>query len=82
MKALTEKEGMTVKDRQNESILIVLPLDGEIVAIDQVPDPIFSGKMMGDGAAVIPENGKIVAPVDGTLSMIAATKHAFGFIIS
>jgi PTS system glucose-specific IIC component len=79
MKALTEKEGMTVKDRQNESILIVLPLDGEIVAIDQVPDPIFSGKMMGDGAAVIPENGKIVAPVDGTLSMIAATKHAFGF---
>lgn len=68
-----------MKDRQNESILIVLPLDGEIVAIDQVPDPIFSGKMMGDGAAVIPENGKIVAPVDGTLSMIAATKHAFGF---
>ena len=35
--------------------------------------------MMGDGAAVIPENGKIVAPVDGTLSMIAPTRHAFGF---
>lgn len=44
MKALTEKEGMRVKDRQNESILIVLPLDGEIVAIDQVPDPIFPEK--------------------------------------
>ncbi|WP_303026866.1 PTS glucose transporter subunit IIA [uncultured Faecalibaculum sp.] len=65
--------------RQNDSILIVLPLDGEIVPIDQVPDPIFSGRMMGDGAAVIPENGKIVAPVDGTLSMIAPTRHAFGF---
>lgn len=63
MKALTEKEGITVTDkRQNDSILIVLPLDGEIVPIDQVPDPIFSGRMMGDGAAVIPENGKIVAP--------------------
>ncbi len=80
MKALTEKEGITVTDkRQNDSILIVLPLDGEIVPIDQVPDPIFSGRMMGDGAAVIPENGKIVAPVDGTLSMIAPTRHAFGF---
>ncbi|WP_297566948.1 PTS transporter subunit IIBC [uncultured Faecalibaculum sp.] len=65
--------------RQNDSILIVLPLDGEIVPIDQVPDPIFSGRMMGDGAAVIPENGKIVAPVDGTLSMIAPTRHAYGF---
>lgn len=65
--------------RQNDSILILMPLDGEIVSIDQVPDPIFSGKMMGDGAAVIPENGRIVAPVDGTLSMIAPTKHAFGF---
>lgn len=80
MKALTEKEGITVTDkRQNDSILIVLPLDGEIVPIDQVPDPIFSGRMMGDGAAVIPENGKIVAPVDGTLSMIAPTRHAYGF---
>ena len=47
MKALTEKEGKTVKDRQNESILIVLPLDGEIVAIDQVPDPIFFRKNDG-----------------------------------
>lgn len=64
---------------KRKQIRIVTPMTGEIVGIEQVPDPIFSGKMMGDGAAVIPEDGTITAPVDGVLSTIAPTQHAFGF---
>lgn len=58
---------------------VVVPLSGQVVKIEDVPDPIFSEKMMGDGAAVIPEDGKIVAPVDGTLTTIAPSGHAFGY---
>lgn len=68
-----------MENKKKSELLIVLPLTGETVSIDQVPDPIFADKMMGDGAAVIPTDGRIVAPVDGTLTMIAPTKHAFGF---
>lgn len=58
---------------------IIAPLSGEIVALEQVPDPVFSDKALGDGAAILPENGKIYSPVNGTLVTIAATKHAYGF---
>lgn len=54
-------------------------MDGTIVKIEEVPDPIFSQKMMGDGAAVLPANGRITAPVDGVLMTVAPTGHAFGF---
>lgn len=67
------------KQKKSADLFILLPLSGKIVNIEEVPDPIFSGKMMGDGAAVIPKDGKIVAPVDGELTMIAPTKHAYGF---
>lgn len=43
------------------------PLTGTAVALEQVPDPVFSQKIIGDGAAVIPTDGRIVSPVDGTL---------------
>lgn len=67
------------ENKKPVSIQIVSPLSGTAVQITEVPDPIFSGKMMGDGAAVIPDNGTIVAPVDGELTMIAPTLHAYGF---
>ncbi|QWW20218.1 PTS glucose transporter subunit IIA [Schaalia sp. 19OD2882] len=60
----------------NEPILS--PLAGEIVPIDQVPDPVFSSKTMGDGFGVAPTGGAVVAPVSGTVTMVARTKHAFG----
>lgn len=64
---------------KNSKIIICSPVSGRIEMLENVPDPIFSQKMMGDGVAVIPENGDIVSPVDGELTMIAATKHAYGF---
>lgn len=62
-----------------EPISILAPLSGKAVALDQVPDPVFSGKILGDGIAVIPEDGKIYSPVTGEVSTVAETMHAFGF---
>ena len=54
--------------------------DGEVIALEQVKDPVFSQKMMGDGFAVEPTNGNIVSPVSGTISSIFPTKHALGLV--
>ena len=54
--------------------------DGEVIALEQVKDPVFSQKMMGDGFAVEPTNGNIVSPVSGTVSSVFPTKHALGIV--
>ena len=56
------------------------PVTGKCVPITEVPDSTFSEKILGDGIAIIPEDGKIVSPVDGKITTIADTKHAFGFL--
>lgn len=58
---------------------ICSPLNGKAVSLDSVPDPVFSDKVLGDGCAVIPDDGKIYSPVNGEISSIAETKHAYGF---
>ena len=54
--------------------------DGQVIALEQVKDPVFAQKMMGDGFAVEPANGNIVSPVTGTVSSIFPTKHALGIV--
>lgn len=54
--------------------------DGQVINIEDVKDPVFSQKMMGDGFAVKPENGKIVSPVAGKVTSIFPTKHALGLV--
>ncbi len=63
----------------NSTLRIVSPLNGTAAALEQVPDPVFSEKVLGDGCAVIPSDGRIYAPVDGEISSIAETNHAYGF---
>ncbi|MCQ2009884.1 MAG: PTS glucose transporter subunit IIA [Sporolactobacillus sp.] len=53
-----------------------IPLKGKVVSITEVPDPVFSQKMMGDGFAIIPENDIVRSPVDGKITNIFPTKHA------
>lgn len=56
------------------------PVDGQLISIEKVNDPVFSTKVMGQGFAVIPENDEIVSPVSGKVTMVAKkSKHAVGF---
>ena len=51
------------------------PLNGKVVSLADVPDPVFSGKILGDGVAIIPSDGRICSPVDGTLTTIAESRQ-------
>lgn len=53
------------------------PVDGQIVALESVPDEVFSQKMVGDGVAVIPVSNLFTAPIDGVVSKIFSTNHAY-----
>ncbi|MEH6939617.1 glucose-specific PTS transporter subunit IIBC [Bacillus sp. JJ664] len=59
---------------------IINPIEGEIIPITEVPDQVFSGKMMGDGFAIIPSEGTVVSPVDGEIVNVFPTKHAIGIL--
>jgi PTS system glucose-specific IIA component len=57
---------------------VVAPLTGTIKPLEEVPDPVFAQKMMGDGIAIEPTDGEVVAPVDGEVVQVFPTKHAVG----
>ncbi len=50
--------------------------DGELIPMEEIPDPVFSGGIMGECVGIIPENGSIYAPISGTVTAVAVTKHA------
>lgn len=70
---------MSNQEKQNVLATVLAPLTGKAVSLSEVPDPVFAEKVIGDGIAIIPEDGKIVSPVDGEISSIAETGHAYGF---
>ena len=61
------------KENKNENI-IYTPCKGTVVPITEVPDPVFSEKVLGDGFAVIPAEGKIYAPTDGEMTSSMGTE--------
>ena len=52
------------------------PVTGKLQKLEDVKDDVFSKKMLGDGFAIDPSNGKIIAPIDGTIDSVMDTKHA------
>ncbi|WP_223700431.1 PTS sugar transporter subunit IIA [Sutcliffiella deserti] len=58
--------------------IIYAPLSGKVTELTEVPDPTFSQQMMGDGLAILPSEGEVVAPVDGEIVQFFHTKHAIG----
>ena len=70
---------MSNQEKENVLATVLAPLTGKAVSLSEVPDPVFAEKVIGDGIAIIPEDGKIVSPVDGEISSIAETGHAYGF---
>ena len=59
---------------------ICAPVSGQAVTVTEVPDPTFSSGMLGNGVAVIPSEGKICAPCDGTVDMMFETGHAVSMV--
>ena len=71
------------KSKTNENArpsadIIYAPMTGEVKNIEECEDPVFAGELVGKGTMIIPSEGKIFAPVDGNISMLADTGHALG----
>lgn len=65
------------KDVLKEEFLYA-PMTGNVKKLEEVPDPMFAERMIGDGIAVEPEEGIVVAPIDGEVIEVFPTKHAIG----
>lgn len=63
---------------KEKSVGLSAPVTGEVLALEEVPDPVFSQKMMGEGIAINPSEGVVVSPVDGEIVQLFPTKHAIG----
>ena len=61
-----------------DSNTVYSPVNGTYIALEKVDDAVFSRKMMGDGFAIEPKNGKFLSPVSGELITVFPTKHAYG----
>ncbi|HXU70816.1 MAG TPA: phosphoenolpyruvate--protein phosphotransferase [Polyangia bacterium] len=55
---------------------LMAPLTGPVIPLDDVPDPVFAGRMMGDGVAIEPLSGLVVAPCDGVVTHLHRAGHA------
>ncbi|QTL98990.1 PTS beta-glucoside transporter subunit EIIBCA [Iocasia frigidifontis] len=72
--------GESIKNKLslNRRIDIYSPMEGQIIDINKVDDDSFANEVTGKGVAIIPKTGKVVAPFDGTATMVFSTKHAIG----
>ncbi|WP_181963487.1 beta-glucoside-specific PTS transporter subunit IIABC [Streptococcus chenjunshii] len=70
-----EVPATTVSDKT-----FVAVANGELLPLEAVKDEVFASKAMGDGAALVPSSGEIVAPVNGVLSTVFPTGHAYGIV--
>lgn len=90
---LTKTEDESVKSPQIEAIdeakeaaakvdfaEIVSPLAGEVKELSQATDPVFAQGVMGQGVVILPSEGELVAPVNGTVSVLFPTNHAVGIV--
>lgn len=69
-------------ERNKQKRRIIAPMDGKTVPLEQVPDTVFSDKVLGDGCAIFPSDGRIYSPVDGEVTSVADAGHAYGFLSS
>ena len=70
------EDSMAREARKDRDEGIRSPAEGELIPMEEIPDPVFSGGVMGECVGVIPANGKIYAPVSGTVATVAAARHA------
>lgn len=75
---LIREEMIKTMQRDQTQVHFSSPVQGRMIPLDEVPDPIFAGKLVGDGVAFIPDRGELVAPVKGTVIVLYPTMHAIG----
>lgn len=64
--------------KKSKELEIYTCVQGEVLPIENVPDPVFAEKILGDGIAINPSNGEIISPIDGEITMIQDSLHAIG----
>lgn len=64
--------------KKSKELEIYTCVQGEVLPIENVPDPVFAEKILGDGIAINPSNGEIISPMDGEITMIQDSLHAIG----
>lgn len=75
-KTVDETPSATVE--LTHSAVLSAPVSGRITPLSQVPDNTFASGILGDGFAIIPDDGSVYAPIDGTITALYASKHAVG----
>ncbi|SFC89373.1 glucose-specific PTS transporter subunit IIBC [Clostridium uliginosum] len=70
----------TSNEKSSINCSIICPIGGQIIPISEVPDDVFSEKMMGDGFAIVPEDNIVYSPIDATIATLFPTKHALGLV--
>jgi len=68
------------KAKKKQAQTMTAPVNGKIIPLKEVPDPVFAEKMMGEGIAMVPTDGTFVSPVKGEIVQVAPTKHAIGIL--
>lgn len=76
----SENTNASAPQDKKEAVTIYAPMNGEMKPLEEVKDPVFASGAMGQGAAVIPNEGKLYAPFDGTVAMVFDTLHAVGLV--
>lgn len=75
-----EEEAPETPTQVDSTLDIAMPLQGDLISLDAVPDKMFSEKMMGDGFAIEPTDGLVVSPVKGQVVNLFPTMHAVGLL--
>lgn len=76
--AAAKAPGSAEPPGQVGEVIICSPMTGRIVPLDQVPDPVFAGRLAGDGVAIDPDEGTLVSPADGIVAVVFPGGHAVG----
>lgn len=65
-------------EKASEELILGSPVKGHVIPVSQVKDEVFASRTMGDGVGIIPAEGKVYAPCDGTIQVVFPTGHAVG----
>ncbi|MCA0980823.1 MULTISPECIES: glucose-specific PTS transporter subunit IIBC [Exiguobacterium] len=79
-KEKVEKAVITPEAAEQADHRFLAPMSGVLLSLDDVPDQVFSGRMMGEGFAIEPSSGQVVSPVTGQITTFFPTKHAIGIL--